>query len=133
MKKRGFTLIEVVIVLSLTTILSAGIVALLRGMLRESAQLRDQGDRLQETRRAALRIFNAARQGAKIEPDQRGLRLKDGRQIVWKDGLLRLGGHPVIQESLKDFLVVRRDGRLHLVFELPKARYEFDEPEQAAL
>jgi prepilin-type N-terminal cleavage/methylation domain-containing protein len=133
MKARGFTMLEVVLVVCLIAILSTGIVALLRGTLREHARLRLQADRLQETRRAASRIFNACAPGAEIRTDQRGLRLKDGRQLVWQDGFLRLGNRPLVQEKLSDFLVVRREGRLHLVLEFPGARYEYEQPDRGRL
>lgn len=125
-------MIEIVLVVCLTSLISTGIVAMLRGTLREQARLTLQADRLQDTRRAALCIFNASGE-AEIRADQRGLRLKDGRQIVWQNGFLRLGGRALIQERLSDFLVVRREGRLHLVLEFPGARYEYDQPDRDPL
>lgn len=133
MRKRAFTLLEVTIVLSLITIVSTGFVGLIRNLLRHNTQTVEQTMREQDCRRAALRIFNLSRAGARILPDQRGLQLLGRDRIVFEQGSLRYRGRPMLNENLRDFAVVRREGQLHLLFEYERGRFEFDQPGRGSL
>ncbi|MBS2035606.1 prepilin-type N-terminal cleavage/methylation domain-containing protein [bacterium] len=128
MSKRAFTLLELAIVLSLITVISTGFVGLIRTTLRHHAQTMRNADRLQECRRAAFRIFNLGRAEARILPDQRGLTQHGQVLVIYREGSLLCQGRPLLSEGLVDFAAVRRDGRLHLLFEFENGRFEFDQP-----
>ncbi|MFN8608042.1 MAG: hypothetical protein U0931_10965 [Vulcanimicrobiota bacterium] len=133
MRKKAFTLVELAIVLCLMTVVSTAMAGLLRVSLRQQAQSVQQTDRVQDCRRVAWRIFNASRSGARILPGQNGLKLRDGGEILFQAGVLRLRGRPMLSEKLRDFVVIRRQNKLHLLFEFENSHLQFAQPEAEPL
>jgi len=135
--RRAFTLIELSISLVLVGLLSSVTMNLFRSWNAIYSSLTLQAQRKMDTRRAALRIFNSTRGGARILPDQRGLALADGGQLRWSEGKLLLRGQSLFHEPLLDFCIIRRDGILHVAFVVEgqvvyqgrkrALRYEYDQ------
>ena len=120
--RRAFSMVELAISLALISLLSTSLVGLYRSWTVVSASITLRTQRESDARRAALRIFQAARAGSKILPDQMGLRLQDGSEVRLRDGQIHLRGHSLLREPVVDFLVIRRAGRLRLTFELEGQR-----------
>ena len=120
--RRGFSMVELAISLALVSLLSTSLVGLFRSWTAVSNSITLRTQRELDTRRAALRIFQAARTGSKILPDQTGLRLRDGSEVRLRNGRISLHGHSLLREPVVDFLVIRREGRLRLTFELEGPR-----------
>lgn len=133
MSKRGFTLVEVAIVLCLITILSTALLGLLRTTFRHTAQASREADQFEESRRVAWRVFSLSRQGSQVLPDQSGVRLGPHGLLQCRQGWLTLAGRPVLTQKLRDFAVVRRENRLHLLFEFEHGRYQFSQPDGESL
>jgi prepilin-type N-terminal cleavage/methylation domain-containing protein len=122
MKRRAFTMIELVTSLALISLVSTACMALLFGWSGMVNSVTLQVQRELDARRAALRIFQAARAGAQIFPDQTGMRFANGSQLIWREQQLLLAGHSLFSEPVRGFAVVRQQGRLHLTFELAGQR-----------
>lgn len=137
MTRRAFTVLELVISLALLSLISTACMYLFFGWTGLVNSLTLQSQRELDARRAALRIFTAARKGARILPEQKGLHFPDGSELIWRDERLFLRGHSLFAEPVRGFSVVRHHGRLHLTFELVgqrvyhgrnrRLRFEYDE------
>ena len=121
MRRRGFSLIELAIVLILVGLLGTTVAQTYRSCNAFFVSTSLQAQRRMDTSRAALRIFTAGREGT-ILPDQKGMNLSDGGQLRWRDGKIWLRGHSLLNEPVRDFTLVRRDGRLHVTFVLDAPR-----------
>ncbi|MBT9586146.1 prepilin-type N-terminal cleavage/methylation domain-containing protein [bacterium] len=119
MKRRGFTFVELSIVLFLYGILASVLVVSFVSLLRiyHSAQI--QADLKLETQRAAARIFHMAASGrCRIEADQSGLTFANGVQLRRRGSELWLGKARLLARPVRDFLALRQGQQLTLVFEL---------------
>ena len=121
MRRRGFSLIELAIVLILVGLLGTAVAQTYRSSNALLVSTSLQAQRRMDTSRAALRIFTAG-QGGTILPDQSGMNLADGGQLRWRGGKVWLRGHSLLSDPVRDFTLVRRDGRLHVTFVLEAPR-----------
>lgn len=121
MRRRGFSLIEVAIVLILVGLMGTAITQSYRSCNAFFVSASLQAQRRLDTSRAALRIFTAG-QGGTILADQSGMDLADGGQLRWRDGKVWLRGHSLLSQPVRDFTLIRRDGRLHVTFVLEAPR-----------
>lgn len=138
MKRRAFTLIEVAMVVFFTGILGTATLMLFMSWNSTFQTLTLQAQLKAEARLAAQRIFNLAAGRSRILEGQRGLRLENGSQIYWKDQKIWWQGRSLLSQPVRDFMVTRRDGLLHLTLILEsrqrwrgaptQVRFEFDPP-----
>lgn len=116
---RGFTLIEVAIVLALVSLLLAPFLDMVVSVYREGRSMAMQADLKAEAEGAAYRLFRRAAAGPyRLEADNHGILFADGSRARFRDGLLTLEGQAT---PLSDFTATRRDGvlTLHLAFQAP--------------
>ncbi len=111
-------MIELVISLALVSLISTAVMYFFFGWTGLVNSLTMQAQRELDARRAALRIFTAARKGARILPEHVGLRFSDGTELRWRGERVLLRGHSLFPEPVRNFSVVCHQGRLHLTFEL---------------
>ena len=117
--RRGFTMIEVAIVLGLMALLLTPFLDLVVSVYRETQSLSVQADLMAEAERTANAVFRRAALGPyQLHPDNHGIRFADGSEVRFQDGTLRMGRQAI---PLQDFAVIRRDGVLtvHLCFQAP--------------
>lgn len=116
MTRRGFTLIEVAIVVAMTAILMLPLLALGVSAYRESEALSRTADLKNDAEAAAARIFRHTAGGFRLDPDNHGLRGADGAAVRWEGDRLLLGSRRLVPHPVADFTATR-DGRrltLHL-------------------
>lgn len=116
MIRRGFTLLEVCMVVFFTGILTTATLMLVISAIAIFDTLTLQAQLKADTGLAAQRIFHLARKGCRIAPDQSSLLLREGGEIRFQDHNLWMGGRPLLKVPIQDFLVIRREGQLHLTF-----------------
>jgi prepilin-type N-terminal cleavage/methylation domain-containing protein len=129
--RRGFTMIEVAIVLGLMALLLTPFLDLVVSVYRETQSLSVQADLMAEAERTANAVFRRAALGPyQLHPDNHGIRFADGSEVRFQDGTLRMGQQAALNPPpgvrfggipLQDFAVIRRDGVLtvHLCFQAP--------------
>lgn len=118
--RRGFTMIELAIVLGVMALLLTPFLDLVVSVYRETRNLSVQADLMAEAERTANAIFGRAALGPyHLHPDNHGIRFADGSEVRFRDGMLRMGQQAI---PLEDFAAIRRDGVLtvHLCFQAPK-------------
>ena len=122
--RRGFTLIEVAIVLAIIAMVTFPLFDSMMWLLREGKTFHQQADLRLESRQAIEHIKRKANRGCTITPDNAGLDFKDGSRLRWQDGSLELDGHALTQARVDSFLVHRRDRRLvvNMVLSSPPMR-----------
>ncbi len=128
---RGFTMIELAIVLGLMALLLTPFLDLAVSVYRETRSLSVQADLMAEAERTANAIFRRAALGPyRLDPDNHGIRFADGSEVRFRDGMLRMGQQAALNPPpgvafgaipLQDFAAIRRDGVLtvHLCFLAP--------------
>ncbi len=116
---RGFTMIELAIVLGLMALLLTPFLDLVVSVYRETRSLSVQADLMAEAERTANALFRRAALGPyQIHPDNHGIRFADASEVRFQDGILRMGQQAI---PLQDFAAIRRNGVLtvHLCFQAP--------------
>jgi len=116
---RGFTMIEVAIVLGLMALLLTPFLDLVVSVYRETHSLSVQADLMAEAERTAHGLFRRAALGPfHLHPDNHGIRFADGSEVRFRDGMLQMGQQAI---PLQDFTAIRRNGVLtvHLCFQAP--------------
>lgn len=128
---RGFTMIEVAIVLGLVALLLTPFLDLVVSVYRETHSLSVQTDLMAEAERTANALFRRAALGPyQIHPDNHGIRFADASEVRFQDGILRMGQQAALNPPpgvafgaipLQDFAAIRRNGVLtvHLCFQAP--------------
>lgn len=143
MRRRGFTMIEIVIVIALISVMLLPILAMFVGMYRQMASAAQQADLRADADRAAYRIFRLAGGSYRIDDDNHGLRFGNGQHVRWDGGRLTLAGKPLLDQKVTEFNAVR-DGKvltLNLEVHAPARaggqdvvwRYVYDYPRVGAL
>ncbi len=90
--RRGFTMIEVAIVLGLMALLLTPFLDLVVSVYRETQSLSVQADLMAEAERTANAVFRRAALGPyQLHPDNHGIRFADGSEVRFQDGTLRMG------------------------------------------
>jgi prepilin-type N-terminal cleavage/methylation domain-containing protein len=110
--RRGFTLVELAIVLAVMSIVSVPAVSAIIHLKREAAAFQTIADLRTESRGAVSRIFARAKGGYQIQSDNAGLNFKDGSILRYENERLMLGGRSLIKYPVTAFTVVRRGKRL---------------------
>ena len=116
MRRRGFTLIEVVIVMSLVALLTAPLLDFAVSFYRHGEAMARQSDLKAEAEGMAWRLF---RRGApRLHPDNQGATFPDGSEVRRRrdDVVLRTpqGERALNEHPVEDFTLHRRDGVLVL-------------------
>lgn len=117
--KKGFTFIEVAIIVPLFAMVCLAVVQLFMVFNAELQTAALQGDVRMEVRRAAARVYGrAAAVGWRLDPDNRGLVLGDGTRVRWKGDKLLLGRQSLLQRPVRLFLATRSNQQLVLTVEV---------------
>ena len=117
--RRGFTLVEVAIVLALTTVLLAPFLDLVASAYREFRNLQVQADLKAEAEATAYRLLGRAAAGPfRLDSDNHGLSFADGGRARFQDGVLTMDERVL---PLSDFTATWSQGvlTLHLAFQAP--------------
>lgn len=114
MRRRGFTLIEIAIVVGLTAIMLLPILALSVSAYREAEALSRTADLKNEAQAAAARVFRLAGPGFRLDADNHGLRSADGARVRWEGDRLLLGGRSLVPQPVADFTATVEGRRLTL-------------------
>lgn len=112
--RRGFTLVEVAIVLAIMNILVVPMLGYVYHLKLESANLREISDLRTEARATAEKIFQHAASGFKIQADNASLVFKDGARVFWKDNELYLDEQKLTSHKVPSFVAIRRNKTLTL-------------------
>lgn len=114
-------MVEIAIVVALTSILLLPILALAVSVYRESEAISRTVDLKHEAEGAAARIFRHAAAGAHLDPDNHGLRGADGTRVRWEGDRLLLGSRSLLPYPVQDFTATRDGDRLtlHLALKAP--------------